>query len=553
MIGSGDIQIEVGSSVDLSNYYTKTDSDGKYALKTDIPSLNGYATEQWVTNQGYLTTHQSLENYYTKSEVDNKGYLTEHNPIDQEFSTTSENAVSNKLITIRLNEIERVLEELKKNSGGTTPPTPPSPTTYTLTITSSASDGASITPTYTVKSGETSSSTTATTLTFNSGTTVEVTPSKIDGYTTPNAQTVTMDSDKQMTFTYQKETVVEPTSTVVNLKYKTTEENQEVNLMQVYDVSIKRFTVDGVDVTLPTTNGAVLKYTIPSSGEHIATYEVEKGNEQNAFNNGLFNSCQSLVSIDIPSGITSIGDDAFSGCTSLSSVTMPNSVKSIGNYTFYNCSSLSSITIPNSVKTMGGSVFWGCSSLKSIDIPNGVTEICGSTFDSCSSLTSVTIPNTVTEIGNFAFYECRSLSSVTIPNIVTYIGYNAFYSCSALTSIDIPSGVTELSTDAFAGCSSLTSVTIPSGVTSLGYTVFNSCSNLSSVTIESTTKLANEGEAFANIASNAVLHVPSNLVSEYQADYNWVREFKGGIERIGAVGEIENGSGSIGGEDFEAG
>lgn len=61
------------------------------------------------------------------------------------------------------------------------------------------------------------------------------------------------------------------------------------------------------------------------------------------------------------------------------------------------------------------------------------------------------------------------------------------------------------------------------------------------------------------IASNAVLHVPSDLVSEYQNEYGWSNSFQGGIERIGAVGEIENGSGSIGsvieggdsGEDFE--
>lgn len=110
------------------NYYTKTESDGKYATqvvvneeiaarisdirevkasleskadKSEIPSLNGYATEQWVGEQGYLTEHQSLKtingesiigsgdivisgggeetdpvwtaeksNYYTKSEID---------------------------------------------------------------------------------------------------------------------------------------------------------------------------------------------------------------------------------------------------------------------------------------------------------------------------------------------------------------------------------------------------------------------------------------------------------------------------------------------------
>ena len=72
----------------LDNYYTKTESDGKYATqvvvneeiatrireirdvkaaietkadKSEIPSLNGYATEQWVGQQGYLTEHQQLK------------------------------------------------------------------------------------------------------------------------------------------------------------------------------------------------------------------------------------------------------------------------------------------------------------------------------------------------------------------------------------------------------------------------------------------------------------------------------------------------------------
>ena len=72
----------------LNDYYTKTESDGKYATqvvvneeiaarisdirevkatleskadKSEIPSLNGYATEQWVGQQGYLTEHQPLK------------------------------------------------------------------------------------------------------------------------------------------------------------------------------------------------------------------------------------------------------------------------------------------------------------------------------------------------------------------------------------------------------------------------------------------------------------------------------------------------------------
>ena len=104
-----------GEAVDLSNYYTKAETDAKiaeaqlggevdlstYALKSEIPSLEGYATETWVNSKGYLTEHQSLKtingqsiigtgdititgsgetvdlsNYYTKTEIDNKGYQT---------------------------------------------------------------------------------------------------------------------------------------------------------------------------------------------------------------------------------------------------------------------------------------------------------------------------------------------------------------------------------------------------------------------------------------------------------------------------------------------
>ena len=36
----------------------------------DIPSLEGYATEQWVENKHYLTEHQSLEGYATEQYVD---------------------------------------------------------------------------------------------------------------------------------------------------------------------------------------------------------------------------------------------------------------------------------------------------------------------------------------------------------------------------------------------------------------------------------------------------------------------------------------------------
>jgi len=54
-------------------------SSGAYIRnKPNVPSLDGYATEDWVEGKGYLTQHQSLTNYATKSWVEDKGYLTEH-------------------------------------------------------------------------------------------------------------------------------------------------------------------------------------------------------------------------------------------------------------------------------------------------------------------------------------------------------------------------------------------------------------------------------------------------------------------------------------------
>ena len=157
----------------LDDYYTKTESDGKYATqvvvneeiaarindvrevkatleskadKSEIPSLNGYATEQWVGQQGYLTEHQPLKtingetivgngnieissgeetdpvwtaekvNYYTKTEVNSSletkankseiptvptnvsaftndaGYLTEHQSLDNYYTKTEVNS-----------------------------------------------------------------------------------------------------------------------------------------------------------------------------------------------------------------------------------------------------------------------------------------------------------------------------------------------------------------------------------------------------------------------------------------------------------------------------
>ena len=57
----------------------------------------------------------------------------------------------------------------------------------------------------------------------------------------------------------------------------------------------------------------------------------------------------SVYSVKIIDGVTSIGDEAFIFCRNLTRVTIPSSVESIGELVFHGCSGLTNMTIPSSV------------------------------------------------------------------------------------------------------------------------------------------------------------------------------------------------------------
>ena len=206
-------------------------------------------------------------------------------------------------------------------------------------------------------------------------------------------------------------------------------------------------------------------------------------NNVTSIGNSAFESCSQLASIEIPSSVTSIGNSAFESCSQLASIEIPSSVTSIGERAFKNCSQLASIEIPKSVTSIGKYAFSGCSGLTSITILGGVTSIGDFAFSSCSQLASIEIPSSVTSIGNSAFESCSQLASIEIPSSVTSIGNSAFWNCTGLTSITILGGVTSIGNFAFRYCRSLASITIPDSVTSIGVVVFDSCTNLKTISL----------------------------------------------------------------------
>jgi hypothetical protein len=87
-----------------------------------------------------------------------------------------------------------------------------------------------------------------------------------------------------------------------------------------------------------------------------------------------------ITNYEIPSNVTSIGDEAFFWCVSLTNITIPDGVTSIGEWAFSNCRSLKSVTIPNSVTSISKRAFSRGSSLTEIVIPDSVTSIGDHTF-----------------------------------------------------------------------------------------------------------------------------------------------------------------------------
>ncbi len=122
----------------------------------------------------------------------------------------------------------------------------------------------------------------------------------------------------------------------------------------------------------------------------------------------------SIKSVVLTEGVTSVSNSAFDGCASLASVSLPESVTSIGPHAFAGCVSLESVQLPAGLTSIGWGAFYGCNALTEINIPEGVKSIGDQTFFECTALESVTVPAGITSLGVGAFYGCTALSLVYV-------------------------------------------------------------------------------------------------------------------------------------------
>lgn len=173
-----------------------------------------------------------------------------------------------------------------------------------------------------------------------------------------------------------------------------------------------------------------------------------------------------VVDLNIPEGVTKIGDYAFSRYKALKSVVLPSTLKEIGVYAFNECEQLHrtefkgninewcniNIGLHGSPTCHSKNLYINNQDISVINVSNSVSKINNYAFEGCGNLCKVTLPDDIKEIGMYAFRNCVRLSIINIPNSVKKIWSNAFENCKYLTIITIPESAEYIDTHAFDGC-----------------------------------------------------------------------------------------------------
>ena len=257
----------------------------------------------------------------------------------------------------------------------------------------------------------------------------------------------------------------------------------------------------------------------------------------------VFEGCNYLERIILPTSITAIGEAAFKGCSSLKVVSnFPTSLETLNDYLFMDCKAMTQFPLSENVKNIGKQTFSGCTNLKDIQLPAGLKTL-GYQSLAGTAIEQVVLPATITAMGDevfkqcrslrqatfsegfvlalpkLTFWNCQSLEKVTLQGTMVDIQEGAFQGCSKLTDFVIPEGFINLGSKVFKDCSSLTNVTLPATLDIIGRECFKGCPLISQLTVYSTEAPSANTDAFEqDVYSYAYLYVPS--IEAYQ-DEPW--------------------------------
>ena len=235
-----------------------------------------------------------------------------------------------------------------------------------------------------------------------------------------------------------------------------------------------------------------------------------------------------LKKVELPTGMTAIGEGAFAGCASLESVNLPVTVTEIGDYAFSGAPRLTAVAGGDAVSRIGTSAFSHCRQLSTLPAFPCVTAIEAYAFVDCPALSAFTFPTQLTIIGEGAFKEtslaladlskCNRLQAIgawafadndkllaaVFPQSMTSVGEGAFFYNTALQKLNFPVGVAKVEDFTFMGTQTAIEAALPEGVTEIGSYSFFGNSGIADFLIPSTVGCIGE-RAFGDWTALTVL------------------------------------------------
>ncbi len=289
--------------------------------------------------------------------------------------------------------------------------------------------------------------------------------------------------------------------------------------------------------------GENVRYEIHSSTGHVVVSGSGAMTDyEHASNSPFYSHSGDIKSVEIQSGVTSVGANSFTFCYDLEQVSLPDSVTSIGDYSFLGCVSLCSLDVSEKVKNIGKhAIGFYCSSgstgsynkarftlfgkpgsmaetyakennltFKSekdltgtcgenltwqLSRDTGVLTISGEGamddyiayyaphFPCHDRIKSIVLEEGVTEIGNGAFRGLKNVQKVTLPQSLKIISAGSFAGCEGLQEISLPMQLKHIGDGAFSG-SSLKQIFIPKNVLVMGGATFSECGQLEKIEVD---------------------------------------------------------------------
>ena len=234
----------------------------------------------------------------------------------------------------------------------------------------------------------------------------------------------------------------------------------------------------------------------------------------------------SIRSVRIGDGITSIGHYAFYGCKNLQGTFyIPQNVSSIGAMAFEECTAINCISVdegnqyfivandilmnqektrvlwcpktktgqlilPKETRTIDSTAFSGCNQLTGpLVLPKGVNVIGDEAFRSCEGLSGdLVIPEGIETLGgyeSYCFADTKFGGKLSLPDSLKSIGVGVFLNTEFSGELVLPKNLETIAERAFIGSKGFgKKLTIPNNMNAIGQCAFENCNWIQEVEIE---------------------------------------------------------------------